>query len=102
MKLEKRWKSKNIFVIAIYLILAYFQDNYERGGCNMRSMIFVALVAVFLSPIVFAQEKWEAPVWKVGDKWVFKMANGQIQNNEVVEIEKDVYIKNWRKILPWI
>ncbi len=36
----------------------------------MNKMFFVWLV-LFLPAIVFAQEKIEAPIWNVGDKWVF-------------------------------
>ena len=34
-------------------------------------MAFSALLILFLPAVVFAQEKVEAPVWNVGDKWVF-------------------------------
>jgi len=34
-------------------------------------MVFLGCLILFLAPIVWAQEKIEAPVWNVGDKWVF-------------------------------
>src|SRR5512137_341256 len=34
-------------------------------------MIFLALLIVLFPAMVFAQEKVEAPVWNVGDKWTF-------------------------------
>ena len=37
----------------------------------MKKIIFLAWLIVFLPAMVFAQEKIEAPVWNVGDKWVF-------------------------------
>ena len=37
----------------------------------MKKMIFLASLIVFLAATVFAQEKVEAPVWNVGDRWVF-------------------------------
>ena len=37
----------------------------------MKKMSFLALLIVLLPAMVFAQEKVEAPVWNVGDKWVF-------------------------------
>ncbi|KPK91141.1 MAG: hypothetical protein AMJ94_07770 [Deltaproteobacteria bacterium SM23_61] len=37
----------------------------------MKKIAFWGLLIVFLPAMVFAQEKVEAPVWNVGDKWVF-------------------------------
>ena len=37
----------------------------------MKKMIFLGWVVLFLPAMVSAQEKIEAPVWNVGDKWVF-------------------------------
>ena len=37
----------------------------------MKKMVFLAWLIVFLPAMVFAQEKFEAPVWNVGDKWIF-------------------------------
>ena len=37
----------------------------------MKKIIFLGLLSVFLPAMVFSQEKIEAPVWNVGDKWVF-------------------------------
>jgi hypothetical protein len=37
----------------------------------MKKMIFLASLMGFLAATVFAQEKVEAPVWNVGDKWSF-------------------------------
>jgi len=37
----------------------------------MKKMIFLAWLLAVLPVMVFAQEKIEAPVWNVGDKWVF-------------------------------
>lgn len=37
----------------------------------MKKIIFLGWLVVFLPAMVFAQEKIEAPVWNVGDKWVF-------------------------------
>jgi len=37
----------------------------------MKKMILLGSLVVFLPAMVFAQEKIEAPVWNVGDKWVF-------------------------------
>ena len=37
----------------------------------MKKMAFWAWLIVFLPGMVFSQDKIEAPVWNVGDKWVF-------------------------------
>ena len=37
----------------------------------MKKVIFLAWLIVVLPAMVSAQEKIEAPVWNVGDKWVF-------------------------------
>ena len=37
----------------------------------MKKIIFFGWLVVFLPAMIFAQEKVEAPVWNVGDKWVF-------------------------------
>jgi hypothetical protein len=37
----------------------------------MKRIIFLGCLVLFLPAMVFAQEKIEAPVWNVGDKWVF-------------------------------
>ena len=37
----------------------------------MKKMILLGWLVLFLAPAVCAQEKIEAPVWNVGDKWVF-------------------------------
>jgi hypothetical protein len=37
----------------------------------MKKIIFLGWLIVFIPAMVFAQEKVEAPVWNVGDKWVF-------------------------------
>jgi len=37
----------------------------------MKKIIFSVCLFVLLPVMVFAQEKVEAPVWNVGDKWVF-------------------------------
>jgi hypothetical protein len=37
----------------------------------MKKMIFLGWLIVFIPAMLFGQEKVEAPVWNVGDKWVF-------------------------------
>jgi hypothetical protein len=45
----------------------------------MKRVIFLGWLVLFLPAMVFAQEKVEAPVWNVGDKWVFT-------NNGIIEV----------------
>ena len=63
----------------------------------MKKIIFlVGLVIVFLPALVFAQEKVEAPVWNVGDKWVFTQGNievvGADQNSYTLNFSKDTCV----------
>jgi len=37
----------------------------------MKRSIFLGLLVLFLPALALAQEKVDAPVWNVGDKWVF-------------------------------
>ena len=54
----------------------------------MKKMVLLALLIVFLPAMVFAQEKVEAPVWNVGDKWNFT-GDGSIA---VVKVDPDGFI----------
>lgn len=58
----------------------------------MKRTIFLSLVILFLSQMAWTQEKCEAPVWKVGDKWTYKGATGKTWTNEVVDVKEDVFI----------
>ena len=52
----------------------------------MKKMIFLVWLVVLLPAMVFAQEKVEAPVWNVGDKWVF--TQGII---EIIDADQNSY-----------
>ena len=54
----------------------------------MRKMILLGWLVLFLAPAVCAQEKVEAPVWNVGDKWTFT-GDGNI---EVIKSDQSGYI----------
>ena len=54
----------------------------------MKRMAFLGCLILFLAPTVFAQEKVEAPVWNVGDKWNFT-DNGNI---EVVKVDPNGFV----------
>ena len=60
----------------------------RKGGNEMKKIIFLAWLVMFLPGMLPAQEKVEAPVWKVGDKWTFT-GEGII---EVVEVNNNGYI----------
>lgn len=36
---------------------------------NMKKMILLSFLVLFISGIVYGQDKVETPVWKIGDKW---------------------------------
>ena len=44
----------------------------------MKTIIFLGWLVLFIAPAVCAQEKIEAPVWNVGDKWVFTQGNIEV------------------------
>jgi hypothetical protein len=54
----------------------------------MRRIILLGCFILFSSAMAFAQEKIGAPVWNVGDKWVFYKEGPM----EVVGIDKNGYI----------
>jgi hypothetical protein len=58
----------------------------------MRKMILLGCLFLSFAPIVFAQDKCEAPVWKTGDQWTFKRADGTTFTNQVVDVTKDLFI----------
>jgi hypothetical protein len=59
----------------------------------MKKMIFLGWLVVFLPGMAFAQEKIEAPLWNVGDKWVFTQGNievvGADQNSYTMKFPSD-------------
>lgn len=58
----------------------------------MKKMLILTCLFLFLIPLVWAQEKVEAPVWNVGDKWTYKSTSGGTWTNEVVDAKEDLYI----------
>jgi hypothetical protein len=58
----------------------------------MKKVIFLGWLIMFLPAMVFAQEKVEAPLWNVGDKWVFTQGN-----IEVVGVDQNSYTFNFSK-----
>jgi len=66
--------------------------SIAKEGNKMKKMAFGAWLILFLPAMVFAQEKIEAPIWNVGDKWIFTQGN-----IEVVGADKDSYTLNFSK-----
>lgn len=60
----------------------------------MQKMIILGCLVLFLAPMVWAQEKVEAPVWNVGDRWIYKNNDGYTWSIEVVDAEDNFYITN--------
>lgn len=57
----------------------------------MKRMIILSCVILFLAPIVWAQEKCEAPVWNVGDRWTYRSPRGETVTNTVIDVKEDLY-----------
>lgn len=53
-------------------------------------MIFLGWLIVFIPAMVFAQDKIDAPVWNVGDQWIFTLGN-----IEVVSADQNSYTLNF-------
>ena len=58
----------------------------------MKKMILLGFVVLFIPAILYGQDKIEAPVWNVGDKWIWNSTDGATLNSEVVKVEGNSYI----------
>lgn len=58
----------------------------------MKKIIILGFLFLFLTSQTWSQEKCEAPVWSVGDKWTYKDATGATFTGEVMDIKKDVFV----------
>jgi hypothetical protein len=72
----------------------------------MKKITYLGWLIMFLPAMIFAQDKIEAPVWNVGDKWVFTQGNievvGSNQNSYILNFSKDtcrVENKGFEKII---
>jgi len=54
----------------------------------MKKVIFLNLVGLFFALVAYAQDKVEAPVWNVGDKWVWSSGG----STEVLRIDENSYV----------
>lgn len=58
----------------------------------MKRILILSLSILFFAQIVYAQDKIEAPVWNVGDKWTFKGVDGNTFTNQVMDIKEDLFV----------
>jgi hypothetical protein len=58
----------------------------------MKKIIILGFLFLFLASQTWSQEKCEAPVWKVGDKWTYKDATGATFSSEVLDVKEDVFV----------
>ena len=72
----------------------------------MKKIVLLLGIFLLFPSITWAQEKVEAPVWNVGDKWVFTQGNievvGADENSYTLNFSKDTYIlenKGFEKII---
>jgi hypothetical protein len=58
----------------------------------MKRMILMSFLVLFFPFILYGQDKVEAPVWSVGDKWTWEREGGATLNSEVVDVKEDLYV----------
>lgn len=58
----------------------------------MKNAIVLGCLVLLFVPMSWAQEQCEAPIWKTGDRWTFKQADGSTFSYEVVDIKNDLFI----------
>ena len=54
----------------------------------MRRIILLGCFILLSSTIAFAQDKIGAPLWNVGDKWVFTRGNTM----EIIDADQNSYV----------
>jgi hypothetical protein len=64
----------------------------EKEENVMKKMILLALIVLLIPVILYGQDKVEAPVWNVGDKWTWKRVDGATLYSEVVNVKDDLYL----------
>lgn len=58
----------------------------------MKKIVILCLAILFLTTIIQAEEKCEAPILNVGDRWTYKNKDGYTWTREVVGVEDNFYI----------
>lgn len=51
-----------------------------------------AEVVAKLKEIDWGRGVYEAPVWNIGDKWIYRTAKGDLSTREVLDVKKDLFI----------
>jgi len=54
--------------------------------------ILIAVFVLMAGGFTSAQEKMDAPIWNVGDKWIYKTAEGKKFSNEVVKVDDESFV----------
>jgi len=62
----------------------------------MRNLIIFSFLTLLLTPMALAQDRSEAPVWNVGDKWTYKDSTGTTYTNEVLDVKEDVFVLKYQ------
>jgi hypothetical protein len=81
----------------------FFKEGKEQEGHNdfkfikkgiddMKRVMILSVLVLLLAPMAWAQEKCEAPIWNIGDKWTYKDVTGSTFTSQVVRIEEDLFI----------
>ena len=58
----------------------------------MKKIVFLSLVILVSSSVVWAQEKVDASTLNIGDQWRYRGKSGNEWTEEVTAIEKDIYV----------
>jgi len=75
-----------------HALLIIFHYKSQKGGFYIRKIICLLWIFLLFPSITWAEEKVEAPVWNVGDKWFFTQGNievvGSDQNSYTLTFSK--------------
>jgi hypothetical protein len=67
-----------------------------KGGFHMRKIVSLLWIFLLFPSTTWAQDKIEAPVWNVGDKWVFTQGSievvGADENSRTLAFSKDTCV----------
>ncbi len=62
------------------------------GLILLSACILIGLISKLLTLPAWSQEKCEAPIWNVGEKWTYQDVNGGTSTTEIVEVKGDLYV----------
>jgi hypothetical protein len=68
--IRKKPLTKSCRLLDEKIIFAGGQPLVRKGGNHMKKMMLLSFLVLFISASAYSQEKIDAPVWAVGDKWV--------------------------------